>query len=385
LVSLPEDVLWEEASTAPAAPVRPPAGSVPTSEVQAVLRRIGQAERPIIVAGAGVVRSAAVEALRDLAERTGVPVVAAWRRPDAFPNDHPLYLGMTGPGAPDSVLERLKRADLLLAIGTRLSQMTTFGYQVPAPDATIVVVDHEAPAWLGDRTHVSSSACTFIRECLQSLNATPWPGTEAGERNAADRYEFERQLARRPEVDPSALVHPYEFVRHLQFRLSRVSVLTTDAGDFGWWAARYLQIPSGSTSFLGPSSGTMGFAIPAAIGGSLARPGDLAVALVGDGGAGMSLFELETAVRENANLLVVVFDNQRYGTIRTLQEARSPGKVAATDLGPVDFAAAGRALGATAFRADRSSDVGPTLDRALAAPGVRLLHLRCDPESGRPS
>jgi acetolactate synthase-1/2/3 large subunit len=384
LVALPEDVLWEELT--PRRPVAASSAAGPPTIEQAtdVVRRILRAKDPVIVAGAGITRSSAGTALREFAERTGTPVVASWRRPDVFPNDHPLYLGMAGPGAPSSVLDRLRRADCLLAIGTRMSQMTTFGYQIPTSSATSIVVNVEAPLWMDADVNVAADARAFLDVCVRQLGATPSPDLPTRKRNAADRSEYQRLVGVAPSPSPDGLVHPYEAVRQLAARMDQVSVLTTDAGDFALWAARYLSIPE-RTRFLGPTSGAMGYAIPAAIGASLARPAGLAVALVGDGGAGMTLFELETAVREGANLLVIVFDNRMYGTIRTHQEARAPGKVVATTLGPVDFAAAARSLGATAFRAEHESELENVFDQALAAGGVRLVHLRCDPGTGRPA
>ena len=199
-------------------------------------------------------------------------------------------------------------------------------------------------------------------------------------RSPSDRaaYLAATALRGRPPGTGDRLVDPAVAVRALAAALPRDAIVTTDAGNFAGWYARGLRFAAGQR-FLGPTSGAMGYALPAAIGASVAEPGRPVVALAGDGGFAMLMAELETAVRAGAHVTALVHDNQRYGTIRMDQERAFPGRVIATELGPLDFAAVAEACGARAWRVDRDADVAPAIEAALADPGVTLVHLRTDP------
>jgi acetolactate synthase-1/2/3 large subunit len=155
------------------------------------------------------------------------------------------------------------------------------------------------------------------------------------------------------------------------------AILTTDAGNFAGWAGRGFRFRRPGT-FIGPTSGAMGYGLPAAIAAALVHRDRAVVALVGDGGLGMTLGELETAVRVGARVVVVLFDNERYGTIRMWQEARGTGVGVGTELGPVDFAAIARACGARGVRVDKDAEFEPALRAALAADRATVIQLALD-------
>jgi acetolactate synthase I/II/III large subunit len=408
LISLPEDALAEEVDPGPpvtltaagTAEIVPAPGD---ADVLALLRRLAAARRPVVVAGAGVLRSRAVAELAAFADAADVPVMASWRRADVFANDSPRYLGATGLGAARTVQERLLEADVLLAIGTRLSEIATFEYRVPGPGTEVLHVDVE-PGFPGDRPApaiaIRADAGAFLRRALDLLDASgraPGRGGPAGTRGggpvpgaraaqiARDRSAYLRAVAlpdtgpRRPD-EP---VHPATVIGELRRRLPPGTIVTTDAGNFAGWAARHLPLPPGGR-FLGPTSGAMGYGLPAAVGAAIAARdlgrGDVPVmALAGDGGFSMLMAELETAVRERLRVVVVVFDNGMYGTIRMHQERAHPGRVAATDLGRIDFAAFADACGASGVRVAHDHEVAPAVAAALDDPGVTLLHVLSDP------
>ncbi len=520
LISIPEDVLAVRlpAETGPGVRETPPDASsarpelperpAPSpEEVEAVLERLAVARRPLILAGAGILRSNATNMLRAFAELAQVPVIAAWRRPDVFPNELPLYLGMAGLGAARTVEPRLLQADLILAIGTRLSEITTFHYRVPGRASKLIQVDIE-PGLPGDRLQpslvVRSDARAFLRRALETLalaNRLGIPDLIPSDRLAASRAtDLERDRAAYlaavalPEHPSAALVDPAAVVRALAAHLAPDAILTTDAGNFASWVARYVQIKQG-TRFLGPTSGAMGYGLPAAIGAAIAaRDGETmassavamtaraaaptgigatgavgsetvdadaidmeaaravepdtaepdtaepdavepaaaepdaaepaaaepdavepdavepdaaepaaaeqaqpeaeptksqedfpaagsrqVIALAGDGGFAMLMAELETAVRERLRLAVLVFDNGMYGTIRMHQEQAHPGRVVATDLGPIAFSGIAEACGARAVRVSRDEEVEPAVAQALQCDGVTLVHILIDP------
>ncbi len=385
LLSIPEDVFTEplDAPLPERSPTPAPSARPDPVLVRSILQLLACAERPVILAGGGVLRARCSTDLVRLAELLRVPIVAAWRRGDVVPNDHPLYLGMAGHGAPPTVLERLRSADALLVLGCRLNEVTTYGYEIPAPGTRWAHVDVEPRGGrVGLRPPdlaLAADARAFLRAALTRLANGVLDAAVAdarAARNAADRAAFEAASVVEAGDWAGPGVHPGRVVATLRRLLPEAAILTTDAGNFAGWAARGFRFRRPGT-FLGPTSGAMGYAVPAAVAAALIHRDRPVVALVGDGGMAMTMAELETAVRERVRPIVVVFDNERYGMIRMHQDAgRSRG--IATDLGPVDFAAVGRALGGRGVRIETDDAVGPALRDALAADRPTVLHLVVD-------
>jgi acetolactate synthase-1/2/3 large subunit len=386
VVALREDLLAEDVRAHDYPPLtrpRPAPDPAAIARIAALLRR---AERPLFLLGGGVIAAGATDACIRLAEATGIPVMTALRRPDAFPNDHPLYLGMTGGWAPPCVLERLQAADLIIAIGTRLNETATYEYRIPAPSTKLVHVDVAAES-LGGHTHPEvtcvADARLFAEALLQAVEAEPIAaGTRAGwdERTRSERERWDREStparrgsARLGYIDQQAVTW------HLRRVLPRDAVITTDAGNFGGWSHRYLRWTTPGT-FLAPTNGAMGYGVPAAIAAKLAHPERTVVAFCGDGGMLMTGTELETAVRENTPIVTVVLDNQQYGTIRMEQERLHPRRPVATALGPVDFAAFARSLGAVGITLRNDDEIPTAFDEALRAGRPAVIHAPIDPQ-----
>ncbi len=384
LLAIPEDLMEAEV-TAPAGRTGHPDHQPEPDPVlvRKTLRIILAAERPLILAGAGVLRARATDALVRFADTVQLPVVSSWRRGDVFPNADPLYLGMTGPGAPPTVRARIEAADALLVLGSRLGEMTSYGYSLPATGTRWAQVDMEPRGTAhGNKPEIvlASDAAAFLRIAQRLLagGVLDAAGLEARKaRNAADRaaYEVASRVADDPWDGPG--IHPGRVVETLARVLPPETILTTDAGDFGTWAARGFRFHRPGT-FLATTSGSMGFGLPAAIAGSLARPGRLAVALAGDGGFAMTMADLETAVRERAHVVAIVFDNGRYGTIWRHQAERAGHAGLGTTLGRVDFAAVAEACGATGIAVNSDEEFEPALRRALEAGRPAVLHLAMD-------
>ena len=385
VLSLAEDLLDEQVPAGMAthlARIPPPRPN--DDQVRDVLRLLASAERPVILAGAGVLRARTSNDLVRLAELLRVPVIASWRRGDVISNDHPLYLGMTGYGSPPTVHARLEAADAILVIGSRLGEITTYGWSVPAAGTRWAYVDI-APANLpsdlpAPELTVTSDARLFLRAAvnrLETRGVLDAASTDARTaRNAEDRAAWEAATVvdAHPWTGPG--VHPGRVVTTLRQLLPDDAIVTTDAGSFGTWAARGFRFRRPGT-FLGSTSGAMGYGLPAAIAAGLVHRDRAVVALVGDGGLGMTLAEIETAVRNGLRTVVLTFDNQRYGMIRTYQDRRE-GAAVATDLGPVDFAAAARALGARGVRVEDDAGFEPALRQALVADRPTVIHLVVD-------
>jgi acetolactate synthase I/II/III large subunit len=386
LFSLPEDAL-DLAAADDAVDVHPTQPPAPEPEaVRAVLEMLAGARRPLILAGAGVLRARASEQLVALAQALGVGVMCAWRRPDAFPHDNPLWLGTTGYGAPPMVAARALDADALLVIGCRLNEIASYGYRLPADATRWAHVDLAPRAagfgLRGPDLGLTADAASFLAAALAMLG---------GEHEIVDEDARAERL-RQAEQEHDALIaasavdanewdgpgiHPGRAVATLQRVLSADAILTTDAGNFGLWPARGYRFTRPGT-FLGPTSGAMGYGLPAAIAAALCRPDRQVVALCGDGGFAMLMAELETAVRERAPLLALVFDNRRYGTI-AMHQAREGRSEVATELGPIDFSAVARACGAQGGRVTRDSELEPALLDALQADRPAVLQLEVHP------
>jgi len=387
LLSLPEDLLDEPVPPAPAE-ARPRA-SLPRptdDEVRAVLHLLAGARRPVILAGAGVLRGRTSNDLLRLAELLRVPVIAGWRRGDVISNDHPLYLGMTGYYAPPTVRDRLASADAMLVIGSRLNEIASFAWSVPSATSRWAHVDlvpeRPNPDLRPPDIAIAADARLFLRAAVSRLETHGVLDRDSTDArvvaNAADRAAWEAATIVDGHPWSGRGVHPGRVIHKLRDLLPDDGILASDAGNFGGWAARGFRFRRPGT-FLAPTSGAMGYGLPAAIAAALVHRDRPVVALVGDGGLGMTLAELETAVRVGARVIVVVFDNERYGTIRGHQERRGTGSTAATDLGPVDFAAVARACGARGVRVETDDAFEPALRAALVADRATLIHLVVDP------
>jgi acetolactate synthase-1/2/3 large subunit len=386
-LSLPEDILDEELPAGTALDTSRPALARPEPEdVRAVLHFLAAAERPVVLAGGGVLRARTSTDLIRLAELLRVPVIAGWRRGDVIPNDHPLYLGMAGYGSPAVVRERLERSDAILVLGCRLSEITSFGYQVPADGQPWMQVDIEPsddrPGLPPPRRTVRAEARAFLRAAVTRLQESVLDAATADARsavNATDRQAWEAATTPDAAAWSGPGIHPGHAVATLRKVIPDDAIVTTDAGNFGLWVARHFRFRRPGT-FLGPTSGAMGYALPAAIAAGLVHRDRIVVAIAGDGGFAMTMAELETAVREKAKVIAIVFDNERYGTIRMHQDARGGGGDAAiaTDLGPVDFAAIARACGARGIRVETDAAFEQAIRQAIANDKPTVIQVALD-------
>jgi acetolactate synthase-1/2/3 large subunit len=387
LLSFPEDLLDEiVADDIQVLAERPSTARPSDREIRAVIELLASAERPVILAGGGVLRARTSTDLLRLAELLQVPVIAGWRRADVISNDHPLYLGMAGLAAASTVRDRLEAADAMLVIGCRLSEPTSWDDALPASGTRWAHVDIEPAATAGPRAAdltVAADARIFLRAANERLIGKAVLDAELVRRrqshNAADRQAWESAAAVDAGADAWAGpgVHPGRVITTLRRVLPDDAILTTDAGNFAGWAGRGFRFRRPGT-FVGPTSGAMGYGVPAAIAAALVHRDRPVVALVGDGGMAMTMAELETATREGARVIVLVFDNERYGTIRMWQERRGRGEGVATELGTVDFAAISRGLGARGVHVERDADVEPALRQALAEERSTVIQLTLD-------
>ena len=298
------------------------------------------------------------------------------------PTTIPHYLGMTGYWAAPTVRQRLLDADLVLVLGARLSEVARFGYRVPGARTRWAHVDLEprhARAGLPAPTlSVAADASRFL-DAWSDLRGAALDA-EVRDRRVARLAADRAAYLEASQVDAGDWdgpgVHPGRVVAAMQRLLPANAIITTDAGNFSGWVARGYRFRRPGT-FLGPTSGAMGYGLPAAIAASMLHPDRPVIALAGDGGFAMTMAELETAVREGARPIAIVFDNGHYGTIRMHQE-RDGRAITASDLGPIDFAAVARSCGALGFTVIDDAGIEPALAEALASGRPAVIHLSVD-------
>ncbi len=374
-VALRGDILDEAAPAALPSPTASPEAMPRPEDAEAAVTLLAAAERPLLIAGGGVLRAGATDLLVRLAERLGVSVMTAFRRHDAFPNDHPLYLGPLSFGAAPTVAERARAADVVLALGTRLSELTTLGYTIPDPSATLIHADI-APEVLGRTFPANLAIAADAGATMTSLLAAAGPGAPDAARSAmaaADRARFEAATTLPTASTGSELVDPGRVVGELQRQLPPDAILTCDAGNFWGWFTRHFRFHRPGT-LLGPTSGAMGYAVPAAVAAALVTENRrVVVALAGDGGFLMTGSELAVAAQLGLKVICLVFDNALYGTIRLHQERAYPGRVAGTELRSPDFVRYAEAFGGLGLRIERDADIAPAFAAALAHPGIAVV------------
>lgn len=372
-VAVRGDILDEPVTDFPIAATAAPAAGVPPAVAGEIVSLLISARRPLIIAGGGVLRAEATSALVTLAEKLAVPVMSVFRRHDVFPNDHPLYLGPLSFGAPPSVASRAREADVVFALGTRLNEVTTLGYTIPGPEATLIHADISSDV-LG-RTFpaaiaVAADAESVIATLLATESEPPTPSRTTA--NQADRRAYKAGSS--PDTArASALVDPALAIAELRRQLPPEAILTADAGNFWGWVARYFRFLRPRT-LLAPTSGAMGYAVPAAVAAALVTENRTqVVSLAGDGGFLMTGNELAVAAQRGLNLTCVVFDNALYGTIRLHQEREYPGRVAGTELWSPDFVRYAEAFGGLGIRVEDNRDVADAIRAALAFPGISIV------------
>ena len=388
VLSLPEDMLTTQTS-APVLPRVVPVSTWPDPAALARLREmLAAARRPIVIAGGSGWTAESAAALQHFAEAWELPVANGFRFQDTFDNRHALYAGDVGIGINPKLAARVREADLVLAIGVRLGEMTTSGYtllEAPRPKQQLIHI-HAGAEELG-RVYAADLLLQSSMDRAALALATLAPPESAARRPwrehaAAAHADYEANHAA-PAVAPLDMA---VVVKTLARRLPEDTVWTNGAGNFSGWLHRYVRYPGlmhhGRTQ-LAPTSGAMGAGFPYAVGAALLQPGRWAVNIAGDGDFLMTGQEMATATGYGAKkLLCVVVDNGTYGTIRMHQEREYPGRVSGSDLFNPDFAALARAYGWHGAFVDRTAQFEPALDAALAAVESAgrpaLLHLKLD-------
>ncbi|MDQ6683794.1 MAG: thiamine pyrophosphate-binding protein [Pseudomonadota bacterium] len=382
VLALPEDMLAASTAAAVLPRIEPAMAAPPPGVVQSLGRSLANAERPFVIVGGSGWTAAACLDLERFAERWNLPVGCAFRFQDVFDNRHPNYAGDVGIGINPKLAARVRAADLVLALGPRLGEMTTGGYELltpPRPRQSLVHV-HSGAEELGRVYAADLLVQAAMPLAAEALAVLPPPlHCRWGEWTTAAHADYEANLVAEA-VAPLDLAVVVQTIDRL---LPADTVYTNGAGNFSGWLHRfhrYAGLRHGGRTQLAPTAGAMGYGVPAAIAAALLEPDRCVVNIAGDGDFLMTGQELATAVAYGVKkLLVVVVDNGSFGTIRMHQEREYPGRVSGSDLANPDFAALARAYGCWASEAiTTTAEFEPALRAALAAGRPALLHLKLD-------
>ena len=382
VLALPEDMLREAASVADrgrSQPVRAHPGAADLAELTRLLRA---AKRPILLVGGGGWTDAAAADIARFAATQDLPTCSSFRRQDVVDNRLPQWIGDLGTGANPALVKRLGAADLILAVGARLGEITSQSYTafgIPEARQTLIHI-HAAAEELGRVVRPTLGIQAGMPEIAGALAGLPPLGGDWGAWRQAARADYEAQLVPNATTATLNLGHA---MRALDQHLRDDAVITIDAGNFSGWAQRFLTYRRPGRQ-LGPTSGAMGYSVPAGVAAKICRPTSQVVSFVGDGGFLMTGQELATSLQEakrtGGGPIILVFDNGMYGTIRMHQERRFPGRVSATDLHNPDFAALASAYGAFSAKVEATDQFMDAFRMAERHGGPAVLHLKVPPE-----
>ncbi len=388
VIGLPEDMLQQTIAPAKVRRlVKPQPSKPPDSVMKRFHELLAGARQPLVIGGGGGWNEATSDNLKRFAETFDLPVGAAFRRQDIFDNRHPNYVGHIGLGIDPALGAMVQAADLLIVLGARLGEATTSGYTLidtlhgietsagkklvhvhPQADELNKVYRADLPIVCGLDTFLEAAGQTPLTPIVW----TSW--TQKG------RAAYEAFIA--PRAMPGE-VQLGEVVSWLNAHLSDQAIITNGAGNYCIWINRHYQYRQFRTQ-LGPTNGTMGYGLPAAIAAGLEHKGTPVVAFAGDGCFMMTCQEMATAMQYGVDLILVVVSNSVYGTIRMHQQLAYPDRPHGTALDNPDFVALARAFGAHGVRIETTADFPPAFTAAEARGGVTLLEIRIPDNASTP-
>jgi acetolactate synthase-1/2/3 large subunit len=376
VLALPEDMLVARASVADTRRYQPVQAAPSAAQIDTLRTMLAAAARPLVLLGGATWNAQACADLRAFVEANALPVGCAFRFQDLLDNAHPNYIGDVGIGINPKLAARVQDADLLIAIGPRLGEMTTSGYTLlaaPVPRQRLVHI-HAGAEELGSVYQadlmINSGApqAAAMLAAMAPVDPGAWRHTVAEAKDELAAYQQQPPIFK----DGSAPLDLWQVVQQLMAAVPRDTIITNGAGNYATWAHRFYRYGAMRTQ-LAPTNGAMGYGVPAGVAAKIVAPARTVVTFAGDGEFMMTGQELATAVQYQAGLVVIVFNNSMFGTIRMHQERGYPGRVSGTDLHNPDFAALAQAYGGHGEVVCATAQFAPALARALAFAGQRQL------------
>jgi acetolactate synthase-1/2/3 large subunit len=368
VLALPEDMLVTQAAVADARRYQPVQAAPSANQIAQLRAMLAEAKRPIVLLGGGSWSDQACADLARFAEANRLPVGCTFRFQDLLDNAHPNYVGDVGIGINPKLAARVKEADLVIAIGPRLGEMTTSGYSLlssPVPRQKLVHI-HADPDELGSvyqgELMIASGApqvCAMLA-AMAPVDSSAWAGTVEEAKAELAAWQAQPPIF----AHGGAPLDLWQVVQELMAQAPRDTIITNGAGNYATWAHRFYRY-GGKRTQLAPTNGAMGYAVPAGVAAKIIDPKRTVVTFAGDGEFMMTGQELATAVQYGAGVIILVFNNNMFGTIRMHQERDYPGRVSGTTLHNPDFAALARAYGGHGEVVEKTEEFGPALQRAL--------------------
>jgi acetolactate synthase I/II/III large subunit len=383
VLALPEDMLTSLAATGDAKPYKAVQAHPGADDMAEFREWLARAERPLLVVGGGTWNAEAKRDIEAFAAAWKLPTAVSFRCQDYVDNNASFYAGDVGIGIAPKLAERVRNADLLIACGPRLGEMTTSGYtllDVPVPKQTLIHIHPGSeelnrvyqPA-LAINAGLAHFAAAAVK--LEPPATLPW-----GDAAAVAHADY---LANQQSPPPPGPLDMVQVVAHMQEVLPPDAILTNGAGNYTVWFHRFYRFSTWRTQ-LAPTSGAMGYGVPSAVAAAILHPDRTVVSINGDGCFLMNGQEIATAMQYGAKPIFLVINNGMYGTIRMHQERHYPERVSGTELHNPDFAAYARSFGAYGETVTTTEQFAPAFERALKAGRAALLELQLDPEALTP-
>ena len=379
ILSLPEDVL----SSACEVPDRPKAvfGKQVTSEseIKKIENAIIEAKCPMIISGGSGWTKKAVKNLGQFAEKFDLPVATTFRRQHLMDNRHDCYIGDLGTGMNPLLANTIRNSDLIIAIGTRLGEISTGGYELIDPQKTLQEIIHiyPDPDEFGHVYQTSLAIVSSTENILDQLSALK--GIKNPRWSSLSREARQNYLNWITPKETPGLVKLEKIIEWLSKNLPEDSIVTNGAGNYAAFLHRYFVFKNYPTA-LGPTSGSMGYGFPASIAAKLRFPEKTVLCMAGDGCFQMTLNEMSTAAQHKLAIIVIVVNNGKYATIRMHQEKHYPGRVSGTDIHNPDFAALAKAYGGFGTTVRTTEDFVTAYEQAVASGLLSVIELQIDDE-----
>jgi len=383
IVSLPRDVTETDTTidmTQPLPEVKP---NPDPAVVEALIGRINAAKKPVLLIGSGTQYAHAWKEVIDFAEKFQLPVLTSYKRQDAFPNNHPNYAGNMLTSNKHAQTLAYDETDLLIVLGSRLSQQTTAGFKFPRLGMPYVHID-AAEENIGQNSRPEIGIISDSKQFLQAALKHPAPRPNESRASwVAEHHAAQKQYCT-PKERPTPKVSMERVMMDIKAAQPADMITTTDAGSFGQWQQRYFEFDH-PNSYISPSLGCMGPGVPSAVAAKLAYPNRTVVAHVGDGGFLMTGQEMATSKQYNAPIITIVYNNEGYNSIRMHQEAQYPGRRIGVALQNPDFALMGESYGALGLKVSKDEEFMSAFKKALAAGRSALIEVQTDYEYVTPN
>ena len=368
VLALPEDMLTTQAAVADTGRYQPVHGAPSAPQIAQLRAMLATAKRPLVMLGGGGWTDQACADITRFAEANHLPVACAFRFQDLLDNNHPQYVGDVGIGVSPKLAARVKDADVLIVVGPRLGEMTTSGYELlsaPVPQQRLVHIHacneelgsvYQAELMIGSGMPQAAA----MLAAMEPVDSSAWQESVAQARAELAAWQAQPAIFK----DNNAPLNLWQVVQDIDRLTPPDTIITNGAGNYATWAHRYHRY-GGMRTQLAPTSGAMGYSVPSGVAAKIIDPARTVVTFAGDGEYLMNGQELATAVQYRAGVIIVVFNNNMFGTIRMHQERHYPGRVSGTQLHNPDFAALAKAFGGDGVAVDSTEQFAPALEQAL--------------------